>query len=186
MLEVFAVKGRAPKGGILERIRDAFPDLIKSRRFIECFALTTKTVSEVMKILKNKGLNKSTYKQCHDLSKKLPRNSKVKKRGLKKTIKVQKQLGVSLPLIVSSDIIESLFGKFKYTISRITQADMNRSVLLIPTISGNLDGEIITRALNQTSCRDLETWEKDNIPYTVRKKRQAFFSQDENPKNGEL
>jgi hypothetical protein len=84
MLEVFAVKGRAPKGGILERIRNAFPDLIKSRRFIECFALTTKTVSEVMKILKNKGLNKSTYKQCHDLSKKLPRNSKVKKRGMVK------------------------------------------------------------------------------------------------------
>jgi hypothetical protein len=112
MLDVFAVKGRASKGSILKRIRNAFPNLIKSRYFIECFALTTKIVSEVMKILKNKGLNKETYKQCHDLSKKLPRNSKVKKRlqtWLKQTIAIQKQLGTSLPLIVSSDIIESLY-----------------------------------------------------------------------------
>jgi hypothetical protein len=77
-------------------------------------------------------------------------------------------------------------GRFKYTIERSPQADMNRSVLLIPTLCGNLDGEIITQALNQASCRDLDAWEKDNIPYTVRKRRQAFFSQDENPKNGQL
>ncbi len=189
MLDVFAVKGRAPKGSILERIRNTFPGLIKSRGFIEYFALTTKIVSDVMKILKNKGLYKSTYKQCHDLSKKLPKNSKVKKRlqeWLKQSIEVQKQLGISLPLIVSSDIIESLFGKFKYTIERSPQSDMNRTVLLIPTLCGNLNSEIITQALNQASCRDIEIWEKDNIPYTVRKKRQAFFGVDEKPKSGEL
>jgi len=142
-----------------------------------------------MKILKNKGLNKVTYKQCHDLSKKLPRNSKVKKclqAWLKRSIGVQKQLGISRSLIVCRDIIESLFGQFKYAIERSPQSDMNRTVLLIPTLCGNLDGEIVTQALNQASCRDLKTWETDNIPYTVRKRRQAFFSQDENPKSGEL
>jgi len=189
MLDVFAVKGRASKGSMLDRIRNAFPDLIKSRRFIEYFALTTKIVSEVMKILKNKGLNKATYKQCHDLSKKRPRNSIVAKRlqaWLKQNIGIQKQLRISLSLIVSSDIIESLFGKFKYAIERSPQSDMNRTVLLIPALCGNLSGEIITQALNQASCRFLPTWEKDNIPYTVRKRRQAFFSQDKNPKSGEL
>jgi len=57
MLDAFSVKGRASKGSKLERIRKAFPDLIKSRRFIEIFSSTTKIVSEVMKILKNKGLD---------------------------------------------------------------------------------------------------------------------------------
>jgi len=189
MLEVFAVKGRTPKGSMLERIRNVFPDLIKSRAFIKHFALTNKIACEVMSILKNKGLNKLTYTQCYNLSKKLPRNSKVKKRlqaWLKQTIEVQKQLGGSLPLIVSSDIIESLFGKFKYTITRNPKADMNRSVLLIPTLCGHLDAEMITQSLNQVSCRELETWEKDNIPYTVRKKRLAFFKEEENPKIGNL
>jgi hypothetical protein len=189
MLDVFAVKGRASKGGTLERIRKSFPDLIKSRNFIEYFALTTEITSDVMKILKNKGLDKETYKQCYELSKKLPRNSKVKKclrEWLKRNIGVQKRLEISQPLIVSSDIIESLFGKFKYAIERSPQADMNRTILLIPALCGNLNGDITTQALNQASCLDLEIWEKCNIPYTIRKRRQSFFSQEEDPKSGEL
>ncbi|MCI5138424.1 MAG: hypothetical protein D3922_08410, partial [Candidatus Electrothrix sp. AR1] len=51
ILDVFAVRGRTSKGSILERIRKSFPDLIKSRNFIELFALTTKVTSDVMKIL---------------------------------------------------------------------------------------------------------------------------------------
>jgi len=91
-----------------------------------------------------------------------------------------------LPLIVSSDIIESLFGKFKYTLERSAQSDMNRSVLLIPTLCGNLNNEIIREGLNQASCHDLDVWEKNNIPYTVRKRRHAFFSEKEDPKSREL
>ncbi len=94
-----------------------------------------------MEILKNKGLNKTTYKQSYELSNELPRNSKVKKRlqaWLKQNIKIQKQL-TSLPLLVSSDIIESLFGNFKHIIERSPQADMNRTVLLIPALCGKLD-----------------------------------------------
>jgi hypothetical protein len=189
ILEVFAVKGRASKGGTLERIRKSFPDLIKSRNFIQHFALTTEITSDVMKTLKNKGLNKETHRQCYELSKKLPRNSKVKKclqEWLKRKIGVQEQLGISQPMIVSSDIIESLFGKFKYAIERSPQSDMNRSILLIPALCGALNEDIVTQALKQASCRDLKEWEKENIPYTIRKKRQAFFSQDEKPKNGKL
>ncbi len=189
ILDVFAVKGRASKGGILERIRKAFPDLIKSRNFIERFALTSKITSDVMKILKNKGLDKETYKQCSELSKQLPRNSKVKKsllEWLKRNIGVRKQLQISQPLIVSSDIIESLFGKFKYAVERSPQADMNRTILLIPALCGNINADITTQALNQASCLDLEMWEKENIPYTIRKRRQAFFNQEKNPKSGEI
>lgn len=189
ILDVFAVKGRASKGSTLERIRKVFPDLSKSKKFIKRFALSTKITSDVMKILKNKGLDQKTFKQCYELSRKLPRNSKVKKRlqaWLDRHIEVQKQLGISQPLIVSSDIIESLFGKFKYAIERSPQADMNRTILLIPALCGNINADLTTQALSQASCLDLEMWEKENIPYTIRKQRQAFFSQDKNPKSGEI
>ena len=43
---------------------------------------------------------------------------------------------VPLPLLASSDIIESLFGNFKDIIGRGPQADMNRSALLIPVLCG--------------------------------------------------
>ncbi len=177
MLDLFSTRRPAKEGSQLGRLRKAFPDFSQSRDFIMQFASTTKIVSEVMEILKNKGLDKGSYKQCYELSKKMPRKSKVKKRlqdWLKKNIKLQKQL-TSLPLLVSSDIIESLFGNFKHIIERSPQADMNRTVLLIPALCGKRNEAVVTQALRQTSQVDLKAWEKKHIPYTMRKKRLEFL-----------
>ena len=99
---------------------------------------------------------------------------------LQQHLEIQKQLAAKghpdSTLTVSSDVIESLFGKFKYIIGRSPQADMNRSALLIPVLCGQLDDVAIERALAQTRHDDLKTWEQKNIPYTVRKKRRAFFA----------
>jgi len=177
MLDVFAVKGAAKKGSVLAKLRSVFPDFLQMKPFIERFALSTKVVADVMEILKNKGLNKITYKQCFELSKTLPRNSNVKIRlqsWLKKHLKIQQEL-TELPLLVSSDIIESLFGNYKHIIERSPQADMNRSVLLIPALCGHREEGLINQALNKASQVNLEKWEQENIPYTVRKKRQEFL-----------
>jgi hypothetical protein len=55
---------------------------------------------------------------------------------------------------------------------------MNRSSLVIPTLCGNLDENIISKTLNMTKHKDLKLWEEENIPYTLRKRRQEFFSDD--------
>ncbi|QCW81546.1 hypothetical protein EQU24_04225 [Methylotuvimicrobium buryatense] len=177
MLDVFAVKGGAKKGSVLAKLRTVFPGFLRMKPFIERFALTTKIVSEVMEIIKNKGLNKVTYQQCYQLSKTLPRNSKVKthlQAWLKKHVQIQAEL-TELPLLSSSDIIETLFGNYKYMLERSPQADMNRSVLLIPALCGSRKEAVIDQALNKAFQVDLAHWEEKNIPYTVRKKRQEFF-----------
>lgn len=186
MLEVFAVKGKAKKGSLLAKLRLALPDLLLLKPFIKRFASTTIVVSQVMEILKNKGLNQASYEKCYQLSTSLPKNSKVKQRlqkWLHHHLEIQKQI-TDLPLLVSSDIIESLFGNFKHIIERSPQADMNRTTLLIPALCGNLDAVTITQALNQARHNDLEKWEQANIPYTVRKKRQAFFGKSVSQKAG--
>lgn len=186
MLHVFAVKGPAEEGSQLAKLRKVFPHFSQSRDFIIRFASTTKVISQVMEILKNNGLDKKTYKRCFELSKKLPRNSKVKKclqTWLKKHFAIQKEL-TSLPLLVSSDIIESLFGNFKHIIERSPQADMNRTVLLIPALCGKLTDTSIAHSLNHASQTDIVVWEKKHIPYTIRKKRQAFFNADDSQNTG--
>ena len=186
MLEMIAVKGRAKKGSILARFRKAMPGFVSLRPFIIRFAKTTKVTSSVMKILKNKGLDSDSYDQCVQLSEELPANSAVKSRlqvWLKKHLEIQKQI-TSLPLLVSSDIIESLFGNFKHIIERSPQADMNRSVLLIPALCGNIDATVITQSFPRTRQKDLKGWEEENIPYTLRKKRQAYFSKQDSQKAG--
>lgn len=186
MLGVLAVKGRAKQGSLLTKLRAALPGFIALRAFVENFASTAVTVSQVMQTLKNKGLDRSTYEQCCQLSEQLPENSTVKKRlgaWLSRHIDIQSQL-TSLPLVVSSDIVESLFGNFKHILERSPQADMNRTTLLIPALCGNPDETTISRALNHARHGDLVTWEQENIPYTVRKKRQAFFADDQSQKAG--
>ena len=84
------------------------------KSFLKNFVETTKVVSSVTGVLKNKGLDQSSYDHCCQLSKTLPKCSKVKKElqiWLQQHIKIKRQI-TPLPLLVSSDIIESLFGNF--------------------------------------------------------------------------
>jgi hypothetical protein len=180
MLQVLAVKGAAKKGSMLAKLRHALPGFGRLKPFIVSFAKTAKITSSIMEILKNKGLNQASYEQCQQLSKQLPRRSKVKKRlhiWLEQHISIQDQI-TSHPLLVSSDIIESLFGKFKHVIERSSHADMNRTALLIPALCGEMEKTMIETAFRQTCHKDLKSWEDENIPYTMRKKRQAFFGSD--------
>jgi len=173
---------------MLAKLRDALPGFLRLKPFIKDFASTAQIVSQVMEVLKNKGLDPSRYEHCHRLSETLPKNSKVKKhlqQWLQRHLLIQQQL-TELPLLVSSDIIESLFGNFKHIIERSPQADMNRTTLLIPALCGNLDKATVTQALAHARHNDLEIWEKENIPYTVRKKRQAFFDSVESQKAGKI
>ncbi len=188
ILGVFAVQGRAKKGSLLDKLRSALPGFLLLKPFIKRFAITTQVIAEVMGILKNKGLDPISYERCYQLSETLPKNSKVKKhlqKWLQQHLDIQAQLG-DLPLLVSSDIIESLFGNFKHIIERSPQADMNRTTLLIPALCGHLDKEVISQAINQARHNDLEMWEKSSIPYTVRKKRKAFFNNIESQKAGNI
>ena len=186
MLGALAVTGRARKGSPLAKLRAALPGFLALRPFVEHFASTAVTVSHVMETLKNKGLDRSTYEQCWQLLQQLPANSTVKQRldeWLSRHIEIQRQL-TSLPLVVSSDIVESLFGNFKHILERSPQADMNRTTLLIPALCGNPDETTISSALGHALHRDLITWEQENIPSTMRKKREAFFAHDRSQKAG--
>ncbi|NEX19640.1 hypothetical protein G3480_04815 [Thiorhodococcus mannitoliphagus] len=164
MLEVMAVKGRAKKGSTLARLR----------AFITAFATTAVTVSQLMEILKNKGLDPHTEAQCRQLAEHLPADSRVKQRfclWLDHHSAIQRHL-TDLPLIVSSDILESLFGHFKYILERSPQADMNRTTLLLPALCGNPDQATLANALANASHGDLVAWETAQIPIPSARKGQ--------------
>lgn len=186
LLSVFCGAKDAEHGKMLDKLHAALPDFDNAAPFIRRFADTAKVVSQVMEALKHKGLNPATSEQCRSLAATLPDDSPAKQRlsaWLARHMPILQQLAcVSLP--VSSDIIESLFGRFKYMLERNPQADMNRSALLIPVLCANLDETIIRQALSNADHRALETWEQRHIPYTQRKKRREFFSCTQ-PETGE-
>lgn len=177
MMDSFNTRGRAKKGSVLEKLRKAFPLFSRLKLFIQNFAKTTSVTSKIMERLKNIGLEQSTYDECKLLLKELPRSSKTAKQlriWLDKHIKIQQKL-TKYPLPVSSDIIESLFGKYKHVIERSPQTEMNRSTLIIPALCGKIDEAKILRALDIAKHKDLKNWEKENIRETMRSKRLSYF-----------
>jgi hypothetical protein len=71
-------------------------------------------------------------------------------------------------------------------LERSPQADMNRTTLLVLALCGKLNDRELTQILNQTPYSDLKKWEDENIPYTMRRKRQAFFNQNESQIAGSM
>lgn len=186
VLAMLAVRGRAKTGSPLSKLRAALPGFLRLRPFVETFAETAITVSLAMEMLKNKGLDGKTHAQCTQLAQRLPAESIVKQRlerWLTRHLALHKQ-HPSLALLVSSDVVESLFGNFKHILERSPQADMNRTALLIPALCGRPDDTTISAALSRATHRDLDRWEQENIPYTMRKKRAAFFARDQSQKPG--
>ncbi len=184
ILAIFRGRGRVKESCALDRLRKAMPGFIKLSPFIEKFARITRIVNQVSKILKNQGFNQKTYRKCKKLAQALPRQSKVKRRlinWLDKHLYKHKCLGIQkLPLIVSSDVIECLFGKFKHIIERSPIADMNKMALMLPALCGSHSQENLLEALVGTKHEDIAIWEQNNIPYTLRKRRKNFRNAAEN------
>jgi hypothetical protein len=162
-----------------KKLRSALSGFPKVKNFIRRFAQSVLIGSEIMKVLKNEGINRSTYHRCKALADGLPERAIVKKRILEwldRHLHIHCRMGIGqMPLAVSSDIIESLFGKFKSILERGSMLDMNRSVLLIPALCVAPDSHSILTALETTRHNDIEKWDSSNIPYTQNRRRRAFL-----------
>ena len=181
-------RGRAGESSEVATLRTALAGLTRLRSFIERFASTVRTVAQVLEVLKNHGLNQQSYHQCCQLAEQLPPRSKVKQRlqrWLDRHLHIHCRLGIGQrPLLVSSDIIESLFGTFKHIIARSPQAEMNRTVLVIPALCGALAPGTVAQALATVTHRDLQDWEQQHIPSTLRRQRSEFFHKTGDQKPG--
>lgn len=163
---------------ISHRLKELVPGLGQYRMFIRSFKKTCDTVNCFLKILKNEGLNQASYEKAKLQLEEIPKNNPVRIRlssWLERHMKIHSNLGLGeVPLLVSSDIIESLFGRFKTIIARSPRAEFNRMILTIPTLCGHPGKIDIVQKLKTVSHKDLLSWIKINIQTTQWQLRQAF------------
>ncbi len=176
ILALMKQKGRAEENSQLGMLRKAFPGFSQYRDFLERFGKTTIISNNIAKILKHKGLNQKSYRECKDLALTLPRRCHVRRRILKwlnTHLSKQSQMGIQqTPLLVCSDVIESLFGKFKHIIERSPISDINRMALAIPALCGTVTEADILDAFRDIRHEDIVRWESENITHTLRSRRQ--------------
>ena len=184
-------QGRATEGSELNALRKAFCGLAQLRVFLENFVTTCRVVEGFLKIMKQKGMNQASYVEAKTVLTQLPEHSQVRSRlivWLDRHLWVQCRIGVGqLPLLVSSDVIESLFGKFKTIIQRNPQAELNRLIYMIPLLCGKRTSDNIDRALRDCSHLQMLTQIEQTIPTTLRQQRHRVLDSgraDEVPETG--
>ncbi len=149
----------------------------KLEEYINQFITDILNLKEAQKILKNIGISDSSYEEaCTKLSdvsdNELTRPIIDK---LMQELEFSKQIGV--PALLTSDLIESLFGKFK-TISKPHKLfEINKLVLAIPCLCEEITLDLIERAFSKMTNKETEKWIEKYIPITLFARRIAIVNE---------
>lgn len=86
----------------------------------------------------------------------------------------------------TSDVIESLFGKYKWMGEKAPYAEVGANVLALPVMTVDLTSELIHEALSTVSVQDLRDWQTSNIGRSTLSKVKATTKAVEAAKRGVL
>ena len=152
--------------------------------FLMTFVRNTTCLNQVMKIVKTQGLSAESIAVCQERLGNLPARSPIRKEV---SHYLQQYMPVvessDSPLLGSSDVIESLIGKAKQRLEANGRSELNKSILLIPCLCGELTQDLVTEALTTIRVQDVTTWVSENIGETMQSKRRREFprSQPQKP-----
>jgi hypothetical protein len=76
----------------------------------------------------------------------------------------------------TSDIIESILGKYKIFSARSPMKEVGKTVLTIPVFTSVLDYDEVKKAMETVSANDVEVWIEENIGESLFSKRKQAFS----------
>ncbi|MBU2509965.1 hypothetical protein KJ966_01450 [bacterium] len=147
-------------------------------QYIRKFAHDVTTIKDVQKILKNTGINEFSYKRaCSKLSS--IDNSEFTEpiiKALSAELEYTKQIG--FPMLLTSDIIESLFGKHKAITKPHRLSEINKSVLSMPVICEDLTPSLIDKAFSKVTGKEVDRWVKRNIPMTILSRKKIVMGSE--------
>lgn len=146
-------KGRASEKSVLAKLRTCFDQLPECKLFISRFLRDATPLLECQKILKNRGLNFETYKECKALMELIPQRSSVRKGfivWMEKHLIISDAIGLgNMGMTICSDNIESLFGLGKQHGTGEIK-DANRIALRLPAFCGEVTKESAQMVMNMT------------------------------------
>jgi hypothetical protein len=80
------------------------------------------------------------------------------------------------PILGSSDVIESLIGKAKQRLDTHGRSELNKSILLIPCMCGELTQDLVAEALTTVRVQDVTPWVAETVGETMQSVRRREFS----------
>ncbi len=142
------------------------------KMFLTTFVRNTTCVNEVMRIVKTHGLSAASMPASQERLGDLPARSPIRKEVSQY---LQRYMPVVAshdgPLLGSSDVIESLIGKAKQRLEANGRSELNKSILLIPCMCGELTQALVAEALATVRVQDVTSWVSEHVGDTLQSKR---------------
>ncbi len=160
-----------------EKIEDNLKWILSHKSFIHELSEINQTICDVEKVLKHNGLSVKTKEECN-----LIMGNLTSKQGME--IKEQislyldettKMLPEVKKILITSDIIESAFGKYKNYVSFNPMAGITNLALSIAAFTSSLTEIEIKKALEETTVDDIKKWSGQFIGKTLLQKRREAF-----------
>lgn len=151
--------------------------VLEYKEFILEMDTLLNAMNSIQKILKNKQLSTLTAKQCERKFQKIKNADGLRilemiKNYLKNTIK---KIPQGKPILCSSDIIESCFGKYKEVVKSNKSVGITDLSLSISCLTTNDSIEQTKRMLETVKVEDVLKWKKENIAESLLSKRNNLF-----------
>jgi hypothetical protein len=166
-------------------LAQALRGLKSFKLFLMTLVRNTTCLNEVMKMVKTQGLSAVSIQACQERLADLPVRSPIRKEV---SHYLQHYLPIvelsESPLLGSSDVIESLIGKAKQRLEANGRNELNKSILLIPCMCGELTQDLVAEALSTVSVQDVTTWVSENVGETMQSKRRREMPRSQPPKPG--
>lgn len=139
------------------------------------------TICKIEKVLKSKGLNRDTLRQCNAIVNTEKHLLSIQGQKIIKDILIYaKESLLLLPkehcVLCTSDIIESAFGKYKNFSSDNKMACITKMVLSLAAITVDINPENVKYILESVQLKDIDRWGKENIGLTSFRKRTDLLS----------
>jgi hypothetical protein len=149
-------------------LADALRGLKPFKAFLTIFVRNTQCLNEVMRIVKTQGLSMETIRACQQTLGDLPARSPIRKainHYLQQYVPIV--ASSASPLLGSSDVIESLIGKAKQRLEANSRSELNKSILLLPCMCGELNHDLVAKALTTVRVHDVTTWVAEEVGETM-------------------
>ena len=127
-------------------------------------------------IIKRKGLHRATVERCARRIARIAKTERTRAFGHQILAFLQAQLAQLKPgetMLGSSDVIESLFGKYKGVVERSPMKAITVMVLLVAALTSERTPAVIREAMETVGMAEVETWFAANGEPTLLAKRRA-------------
>jgi hypothetical protein len=147
---------------------------------IMLYAQLVEIVHTVEKQVKQDGLNqasKATFEKKMKETALLPRAQQFREQVLTYLDREGTKIPEGQTLLGTSDLIESVFGKYKLFSAERSLKEIGKMVLMIPVFTARITCDTVQKAMESVRQIDVETWSNRVFGQSMLSKRRTVFSQ---------